>query len=79
MEHVDRLHSNRVILGIQPEESLRVEITAKEPGLEMRTRQLSLDAHFRAREDEQTEAYEDLLLDVIRGDSSQFLRCDEVE
>lgn len=77
--HVDRLHSNWVILGIQPEESLRVEITAKEPGLEMRTRQLSLDAHFRAIEDEQTEAYEDLLLDVIRGDSSLFLRYDEVE
>jgi len=77
--HVDRLHSNWVILGIQPEESLRVEITAKEPGLEMRTRQLSLDAHFRASEDEQTEAYEDLLLDVIRGDSSLFLRYDEVE
>ena len=36
-----------MILGIQPEECLRMEITAKEPGLEMRTRQMSLDAHFR--------------------------------
>jgi len=77
--HVDRLHSNWVILGIQPEESLRVEITAKEPGLELRTRQLSLDAHFRVDEEEQTDAYEDLLLDVIRGDRSLFLRYDEVE
>ena len=77
--HVDRLHSNWVILGIQPEESLRVEITAKEPGLEMRTRQLSLDAHFRESEQEKTDAYEDLLLDVIRGDRSLFLRFDEVE
>ncbi len=77
--HVDRLHSNWVILGIQPEESLRVEITAKEPGLEMRTRQLSLDAHFREHEQEKTDAYEDLLLDVIRGDRSLFLRFDEVE
>jgi glucose-6-phosphate 1-dehydrogenase len=77
--HVDRLHSNWVVLGIQPEESLRVEITAKEPGLEMRTRQLSLDAHFRESQNEKTDAYEDLLLDVIRGDRSLFLRFDEVE
>ena len=77
--HVDRLHSNWVILGIQPEESLRVELTAKEPGLEMRTRQLSLDAHFRESQQEKTDAYEDLLLDVIRGDRSLFLRYDEVE
>ncbi|MGD9600967.1 MAG: glucose-6-phosphate dehydrogenase [Gammaproteobacteria bacterium] len=76
---VERLHSNWVILGIQPEESLRVEITAKQPGLEMRTRQLSLDAHFRDGGHEKTDAYEDLLLDVIRGDRSLFLRYDEVE
>lgn len=77
--NVERLHSNWIILGIQPEESLRVEITAKEPGLEMRTRQLSLDAHFRDEQHEKTDAYEDLLLDVIRGDRSLFLRYDEVE
>ena len=29
--------------------------------------------------DEQYDAYEDLLLDVIRGDQSQFLRSDEVD
>ncbi len=77
--HVERLHSNWVVLGIQPEESLRVQLTAKEPGLEMRTRQLSLDAHFRDGQHEKTDAYEDLLLDVIRGDRSLFLRYDEVE
>ncbi|MGH8596415.1 MAG: glucose-6-phosphate dehydrogenase, partial [Gammaproteobacteria bacterium] len=77
--NVERLHSNWVVLGIQPEETLRIEISAKEPGLEMRTRQLSLDAHFRDERHESTDAYEDLLLDVIRGDRSLFLRYDEVE
>jgi glucose-6-phosphate 1-dehydrogenase len=77
--NVEHLHSNWVVLGIQPEESLRIEITAKEPGLEMRTRQLSLDAHFRDGQHEKTDAYEELLLDVIRGDRSLFLRYDEVE
>jgi len=76
---IERLRSNWVILGIQPQESLRIQITAKQPGLEMRTRQLSLDAHFRDDEQEKTDAYEDLLLDVIRGDRSLFLRHDEVE
>jgi len=70
---------NWVLLGIQPEESLRIQLTAKQPGLEMRTRQISLDAQFRGGQTEMTEAYEDLLLDVIRGDRSLFLRYDEVE
>ncbi|MFM1891519.1 MAG: hypothetical protein RLZ44_596 [Pseudomonadota bacterium] len=76
---VERMNPNWVILGIQPEECLRMELTAKEPGLEMRTRQISLDAHFRDGEHERTDAYEDLLLDVIQGDRSLFLRYDEVE
>jgi len=77
--HMERMNPNWVILGIQPEESLRVELVAKQPGLEMRTRQISLDAHFRCDESEQTDAYEDLLLDVMQGDRSLFLRYDEVE
>jgi glucose-6-phosphate 1-dehydrogenase len=77
--HVQRMHPNWVILGIQPEECLRMEITAKEPGLEMRTRQMSLDAHFRGDDHESADAYEDLLLDVLEGDRSLFLRYDEVE
>ena len=76
---VQRMHPNWVILGIQPEECLRMEITAKEPGLEMRTRQMSLDAHFRGEDYQSTDAYEDLLLDVLEGDRSLFLRYDEVE
>lgn len=70
---------NWVLLGIQPEESLRIELTVKEPGLEMRTRLTSLDASFRKEGEKPTDAYEDLLLDVIEGDRSLFLRFDEVE
>ena len=76
---VECMDPNWVLLGIQPEESLRIQLTAKQPGLEMRTRQISLDAQFRGGQTEMTEAYEDLLLDVIRGDRSLFLRYDEVE
>jgi len=73
------MRQNWVLLGIQPCECLRMEVTVKEPGLEMRTRQVTLDASLRKPEEEATGAYEELLLDVIDGDRSLFLRYDEVE
>jgi glucose-6-phosphate 1-dehydrogenase len=76
---VQCMNPNWVLLGIQPEECLRIEVTAKEPGLEMRTRLASLDASFRNQGEAATDAYEDLLLDAIEGDRSLFLRYDEVE
>jgi len=77
--HVHEMNPNWVILGIQPEECIRIEMTVKEPGLEMTTRVTSLDASFRTGDEKAVDAYEDLLLDVLKGDRSQFLRFDEVE
>lgn len=77
--HIERPPPNWLIMSISPEESLRLEISVKEPGLEMKTRQISLDAPFRCEHHAQTDAYEGLLLDVIEGDRSLFLRYDEVE
>ncbi len=73
------MNPNWVLLGIQPEECIRIEMTVKEPGLEMKTRTSSLDASFRNSDEKAIDAYEDLLLDVLRGDRSLFLRFDEVE
>jgi len=75
----EELRHNWVLLGIQPDECLRMEVTVKEPGLAMHTRQTSLDAGLRREGEDTTDAYEDLLLDVIEGDRSLFLRYDEVE
>ena len=75
----DALKRNWLVLGIQPEECLRIEMTVKEPGLEMLTRATSLDASFADGDARGTDAYEDLLLDVIEGDQSLFLRWDELE
>ena len=77
--HVQCMNPNWVLLSIQPEERIRMEMTVKEPGLEMRTRTSSLDAGFRNSDEKAIDAYEDLLLDVMKGDSSLFLRFDEVE
>ncbi|MDD4915008.1 MAG: glucose-6-phosphate dehydrogenase [Methylococcales bacterium] len=77
--HVSCMNPNWVLMGIQPDECIRIEMTVKEPGLEMRTRSTSLDASFRNPDERQVDAYEDLLLDVMKGDRSLFLRFDEVE
>jgi glucose-6-phosphate 1-dehydrogenase len=77
--HIERPPPNWLIMSMSPEESLRLEITVKEAGMEMNTRQISLDAPFRCEHDAQADAYEGLILDVIEGDRSLFLRFDEVE
>lgn len=76
---VQCMNQNWILLGIQPEECIRIEMTVKEPGLEMSTRTSSLDASFRNDDEKAIDAYEDLLLDVLKGDRSLFLRFDEVE
>ena len=77
--NVQCMSQNWILLGIQPEEFIRIEMTVKEPGLEMSTRTSSLDASFRNDDEKAIDAYEDLLLDVLKGDRSLFLRFDEVE
>lgn len=70
---------NWVLLGIQPCECLRIEMTVKESGLDMSIRQTSLDASLRSALQEKIDAYEELLLDLMDGDRALFLRYDEVE
>lgn len=76
---IEQLRPNWLLLGIQPNECLRLEIQVKEPGLEMKTRLISLDASYRTPKERKRDAYEDLLMDVMEGDHSLFLRYDEVE
>ncbi len=77
--HLERMMPNWLLMGIQPNECLRMEIQIKVPGLEMQTRPISLDASYRTGDEKQSDAYEELLLDVMKGDHSLFLRYDEVE
>ena len=72
-------HPNWLLLGIQPNDCLKMEMNVKVPGLDLSTRTISLDASYRKGDDEDHDAYEGLLLDVMQGDHSMFLRYDEVE
>lgn len=76
---LEQLKPNWLLIGIQPKECLRMELQVKVPGVEMRTRTTSLDASYRREDDTELDAYGDLLLDVIEGDRTLFLRYDEVE
>jgi glucose-6-phosphate 1-dehydrogenase len=75
----DQAQPNWIMLGIQPDDCLKMEVQVKVPGLELKTRTLSLDATYRKETEEDYDAYEGLLLDAMIGDHSLFLRIDEVE
>ncbi len=72
-------HPNWLLIGIQPDDTVQMEISAKLPGQETRTRQITMDASVGNPGERQADAYEDLLMDVIQGDRSLFLRYDEVK
>jgi glucose-6-phosphate 1-dehydrogenase len=79
-----RTQPNRLIISIQPEENISLELMAKVPGLDrggIRLRQVSLDIDQpHAFSDVRRRiAYERLLLDLIDGDPTLFVRRDEVE
>jgi glucose-6-phosphate 1-dehydrogenase len=78
-QQLQQMHPNWVLIGIQPSDCLKMEITVKQAGLQMFTRQTSLDASLHADNEAKIDAYEELLLDIIEGDRSLFLRYDEVE
>ncbi|WP_380873355.1 glucose-6-phosphate 1-dehydrogenase [Sphingomonas sp. DBB INV C78] len=83
-ERGGRLHANKLVIRLQPEEEISLMVMAKEPGLDregVRLREVPLDlslttAFAGAR---RRIAYERLLLDLIEGDPTLFVRRDEVE
>jgi glucose-6-phosphate 1-dehydrogenase len=71
---------NRLEIDIQPDEGIALHFQAKIPGVDLRLS--SQEMRFRYAEAFKTsppEAYETLLLDVIRGDATLFMRADQVE
>jgi len=76
----EEIDPNVIALRIQPNEGITVTFGAKRPGLEMRTTMVHMDFCYQtAFGVESPDAYEMLLLDVMRGDATLFTRGDEVE
>jgi glucose-6-phosphate 1-dehydrogenase len=72
---------NRLHIQVQPDEGMRLHLTAKEPGPGgIRLRPVSLDLSYATAFSERSpDAYERLIMDVIRGNPTLFMRRDEVE
>ena len=75
------LAQNRLVLRLQPDEGVKLWLTIKHPGPGgLRLRHVPLDMSFaEAFGVQQRDAYERLLLDVVRGNPTLFMRRDEVE
>jgi glucose-6-phosphate 1-dehydrogenase len=76
-----RIFANRLVMRLQPDEAVSQYIMIKDPGPGgMRLREVALDMSFADSFAQRApDAYERLLLDVIRGNATLFMRRDEVE
>ena len=77
-------HANILSIRLQPDEGMTLTVTIKEPGPGgMRLLDVPLDMSFAEAlgpdAAEVPDAYERLIMDVIRGDQTLFMRGDEVE
>ncbi len=80
-EGVSELAPNRLVLRLQPDESVTMWLMNKVPGPGgLRLRHVPMDLSFaEAFGGRQADAYERLLMDVVRGNPMLFMRRDEVE
>jgi glucose-6-phosphate 1-dehydrogenase len=73
------LRSNRLVITLQPEESVQLFMKAKEPGEGIRLSDVALNLDFaEASNLRRVESYERLLLDALHGDLTLFVRDDEL-
>ena len=77
---VGELEHNVLSIQVQPKEGMSLRISSKPPGPRMRVRPVEMDFTY---DDSfgvaSPEAYERLLLDVMKGDPTLFTRADEIE
>jgi len=76
---IERMEPNWFIFEMKPCECMYLVAQAKTIGLELRSRTIVLKAMYLEPGQREFDPYETLLLDVLEGDRSNFLRFDEVE
>lgn len=71
---------NRLVIQLQPEESITLTVLAKTPGEGMRLKPVSLALDLSdSFKEQQMDAYERLLMDVVKGNLTLFMRRDELD
>ncbi|WP_289035941.1 glucose-6-phosphate dehydrogenase [uncultured Roseibium sp.] len=80
-EEAGTISANRLIIRLQPDEGVQMKVMIKDPGPGgMRLREVPLDMSFAdAFKVRNPDAYERLIMDVIRGNQTLFMRRDEVD
>jgi glucose-6-phosphate 1-dehydrogenase len=77
-EAAETWRTNRLTISIQPEMEVRLRFQAKKAGQSMSLN--PVDMIFNPKDNEhEPEAYETLLLDVMQGNPTLFMRADQVE
>jgi glucose-6-phosphate 1-dehydrogenase len=77
--HAVHAGNNWMIFRIRPVERMDLLVTAKQPGVKLAGRPVTLTAPYATPNDREFSAYEQLLMDALGGDRTNFLRFDEVE
>jgi glucose-6-phosphate 1-dehydrogenase len=77
--HAVHAGNNWMIFRIRPVERMDLLVTAKQPGVKLAGRPVTLTAPYATPNDREFSAYEQLLMDALAGDRTNFLRFDEVE
>ncbi|MBC7840814.1 MAG: glucose-6-phosphate dehydrogenase, partial [Gemmatimonadaceae bacterium] len=77
--HQDSLHRNTLVLTLQPNEGFSLYFDVKAPGEPFRVQRLPLHFDYAEAFKLIPEAYQTLLLDVLRGDQTLFVHAEEVE
>jgi len=79
-EAAETWRPNRLTISIQPNMDIRIRFQAKRPGQKMTLSPVDMIFNYEeAYEDHSPEAYETLLLDIMEGDATLFMRADQVE
>ncbi len=78
-EAVETWRSNVLTIAIQPEMDIALRFQAKRPGSKMVLNPVNMVFSYSSYNLPQPEAYETLLLDVMEGNATLFMRDDQVE
>ncbi len=77
---IENWQPNRMVMNLQPDMGIRLRFQAKKPGLEMELTPVDMMFNYKvAYPSGLPEGYETLLLDVMQGDQTLFMRADQVE
>ena len=81
-DQANRVQDNRLVIRLQPDESIKLWLMIKKPGSKLVLKRTHLNLNLRDTYDDGQRpplAYERLLMDVIRGNATLFMHREEVE